>query len=304
MTDSRGAAGHSAAGWVAGMLALCMAAAQAQPIDTLLRISETGTINLGHRESSVPFSYYDNKKQVVGYSHELMLRAVDSIKAELRLPALTIRLVPITAGNRIPLVQNGTVDLECGSTTHNLMRAQQVAFSVSIFVVSTRLMTRRNSGILDFPDLKGRRVVVTAGTTSERLIRTFNERHDADIDIFPAREHGESFQWLEQGRADAFMMDEPLLYGERAKAGQPDDWVVVGTPMSYEVYACMMRHGDAAFKAMVDRALVRLMQSGEAARIYAKWFQRPIPPKGLNLNWPPSEALLDLYRHPSDTPRE
>ena len=274
----------------------------AQVSDTLKRIAETGTISLGHRESSVPFSYYDSKKQVIGYSHDLMLKVLDSIKAELGLPALTIRLVPVTAQNRIPLVQNGSVDLECGSTSHNAERERQVAFSVSIFVIETRLMTKRDSGIRDFTDLGGRKVVVTSGTTSDRLLRIFNERIGDKINIIMARDHGESFQALEQGHADAFMLDDALLYGERAKALQPEDWVVVGTPMSSEAYGCMMRRGDTAFKKVVDRALARLMTSGEALKIYAKWFQRPIPPRGLNLNWPPSNALLELYRAPTDAP--
>ncbi|MCR5865647.1 MAG: transporter substrate-binding domain-containing protein [Aquincola tertiaricarbonis] len=288
------------------VLVLCCGWALALPLraqnDTLAKISETGTISLGHRESSVPFSYYDGKRQVVGYSHELMLQLLDAIKTELKLPALTIKLVPVTPQNRIPLVQNGAVDIECGSTTHNEERARQVAFSTSIFVIGTRLMTNRRSGIKDFPDLAGRSVVVTAATTSERLLRTYNERLGGTINIVVAKDHGESFQLLEVGRAEAFMMDDALLYGERAKAQHPEDWIVVGTPMSAEAYGCMMRRGDVTLKRIVDRELTRLMRDGEALRIYARWFQRPIPPKGLNLNWPPSDALLELYRSPSDKP--
>lgn len=284
------------------VLAVGGAAPRAQESDTLKRIGATGIINLGHRESSVPFSYYDNKKQVVGYSHDLMLKVVDSVRAELKLPSLTIKLVPVTPQNRIPLVQNGTVDLECASTTHNIERERQVTFSTSIFIVGTRLMTGRGTGIKDFADLAGRRVVVTAGTTSERLLRLFNERIGNRLAIASARDHGESFQMLEEGRVEAFMMDDALLYGERAKSARADDWIVVGTPMSFEAYGCMMRYGDVAFKAMVDRALIRLMQSGDALVIYNKWFQHPIPPRGLNLNWPPSDALLELYRRPNDKP--
>ena len=278
-------------------------AVRAQEADTLRKIAETGTINLGHRESSVPFSYYDQRKQVVGYSHELMLRLLDTIKAELKLPALTIKLIPVTAQNRIPLVRNGTVDLECGSTTHNAERARLVSFSTSFFLAGTRLMVRRGSEIRDFPDLTGKTVVVTAGTTSERLLRTYTERNSLRIATLPARDHGDAFQALESGRAEAFMMDDALLYGERAKAVRPEDWVVVGTPMSTEAYACMMRRGDPAFKAVVDRGLTTLMRSGEALKIYTRWFQAPIPPKGLNLNWPPSPALLQLYQQPNDRPR-
>ena len=292
------------AGRAACAFAACLAAlaAQAQVPDTLSRIAETGTINLGHRESSVPFSYYDSRRQVIGYSHELMLKVTEAIKADLRLPALTLRLVPVTAQNRIPLVQNGSVDLECGSTSHNAERERQVAFSTSFFVIGTRLMTRRDSGIRDFADLAGHKVVVTSGTTSDRLLRIFNERVGEKFTILMARDHGESFQLLESRRADAFMLDDALLYGERAKARQPEDWVVVGKPMSAEAYGCMMRRGDTAFKALVDRALTQLMLSGEAMRIYAKWFQRPIPPNGLNLNSPPSDALMQLFLKPDDKP--
>ena len=282
--------------------ALVWPQAHAQSSDTLMKIAQTGTINLGHRESSVPFSYYDNKKRVIGYSHDLMLRVLDSIKAELKLAALTIKLVPVTPQNRIPLVQNGSVDLECGSTSHNVEREHHVAFSTSIFVIGTRLMTGRHSEIHDFIDLADKRVVTTAGTTSERLLRLFNERIGGRFAIVSAKDHGESFQMLQSGRVQAFMMDDALLYGERAKADNPDHWVVVGTPMSFEAYGCMMRLGEPAFKRVVDRALTELMVSGEALKIYTRWFQQPIPPKGLNLNWPPSEALLDLYRAPNDKP--
>ncbi|MGY0195801.1 transporter substrate-binding domain-containing protein [Leptothrix sp. BB-4] len=271
---------------------------------TLDRIAQTGTISLGHREASVPFSYYDARRQVVGYSHELMLRLLDSIKAELKLPALTIKLVPVTAQNRIPLLQNGTVDLECGSTTHNVAREREVAFSNSIFVIGTRLMVPRGSRVRDFPDLVGKRVVLTAGTTSERLLRTYAERRGMALTIEATKDHDASFRRLETGEADAYMMDDALLHGVRARALRPDDWEVVGQPMSTEVYACAMRRGDVAFKRVVDDGLARLMQSGEALKIYQRWFQRPIPPNGLNLTWPPSEALLALYRSPNDRPRD
>ncbi|BDI03874.1 transporter substrate-binding domain-containing protein [Sphaerotilus microaerophilus] len=269
---------------------------------TLGRIAATGTINLGHRESSVPFSYYDANRQVVGYSHELMLKVVEAVKAELKLPALTLRLVPVTSQNRIPLVQNGSVDLECGSTSHTAERAREVAFSTSFFVISTRLLVPRGSAVRDFADLGGKRVVVTAGTTSERLLRTYSESRTKRIQVVTARDHGEAFRVLEEGQVDAFMLDDALLHGERAKAREPQRWVVTGTPMSTEVYGCMMRHGDAAFKAVVDRALARALTSGEAGRIYTRWFQRPIPPRGLNLEFPPSAALLSLFRQPDDRP--
>jgi glutamate/aspartate transport system substrate-binding protein len=285
---------------------LCLATlglpALAQSSPTLKKIADSGAISLGHRESSIPFSYYDSKQQVVGYSHELMLKAVDAIKAELKRPDLAVKLVPVTSQNRIPLVLNGTVDLECGSTTNNKERAKQVDFSTTLFVVGTRLMTKKDSGVQDFADLKGKNVVVTAGTTSERLLRKYNEESKAGMSIISAKDHGESFLTLETGRAVAFMMDDALLYGEKAKAKKPDEWVVVGKPMSQEPYGCMMRKDDPAFKKIVDAAITKAMLSGEAAKIYAKWFQTPIPPKGLNLNWPASDAVTALFKAPSDKP--
>ena len=288
----------------AGLLAALAQPAAAQEVPTLAKIKSTGTIALGHRESSIPFSYYDDKQQVVGYSQELMLKVVDAVKAELKLPALAIKLTPVTSQNRIPLVQNGTVDIECGSTTNNSERAKQVAFSNTIFIIGTRLMTKKDSGIKDFPDLAGKNVVTTAGTTSERLIRKMNEEKKLGMNIISAKDHGESFLTLETGRAVAFMMDDALLYGEMAKAKKPGDWVVTGTPQSYEAYGCMMRKDDPAFKKVVDTALAKAMTSGEAEAIYRKWFTQPIPPKGLNLNFPLSEAMLKLYKAPNDKPFE
>lgn len=278
--------------------------ARAEPsgLPTLEKISRTATISLGHRESSVPFSYYDSKRQVVGYSHDLMLAAVERIRRELKLPALAVKLVPVTSQNRIPLVQNGSVDLECGSTTHNRERARQVAFSVSIFQTSSRLLTRQGSGIQELADLQGRRVAVTAGTTSERSLLLHGEATGTRFDILKVKDHGDGFQSVQEGRAAAFLMDEAMLYGLRVKADRPGDWRVVGQPMAAEVYACMLRKDDPRFKALVDRSLTELMQSGEALKIYRRWFQSPIPPRGLNLNWPAPEALLELYRSPNDRP--
>jgi len=286
----------------AGALTTQPAFAQESP--TLAKIKSSGTIALGHRESSIPFSYYDDKQQVVGYSQELMLKVVDAVKAELKLPALALKLTPVTSQNRIPLIQNGTVDIECGSTTNNTERARQVAFSNTIFIIGTRLMTKKESGIKDFPDLAGKNVVTTAGTTSERLIRKMNEEKKLGMNIISAKDHGESFLTLETGRAVAFMMDDALLYGELAKAKRPADWTITGTPQSFEAYGCMMRKDDPGFKKLVDAALAKAMTSGEAEAIYKKWFTQPIPPKGLNLNFPPSDAMLKLYKAPNDKPFE
>ena len=285
----------------AGAVALVPAVAQA---NTLQKIKETGAITLGHRESSIPFSYYDQNQQVVGYSQEMMLKVVDAIKTELKMPNLQVRMMPVTSQNRIPLVQNGTVSIECGSTTNNSERAKQVAFSNTIFVVGTRLMTKKDSGVTDFEQLAGKNVVTTAGTTSERLLRKMNEEKKLGMNIISAKDHGESFLTLETGRAVAFMMDDALLYGELAKAKRPADWAITGTPQSYEAYGCMMSKDDPAFKKVVDAAIAKTMTSGEAEAIYSKWFLASIPPKNINLGFPISDAMKKLFKETNDRPFE
>ncbi len=272
----------------------------AQDSATLKKIKETGTITLGHRESSIPFSYYNDKQEVIGYSHELMLKVVDAIEAELKLDKLDVKLMPITSANRITLVQNGTIDMECGSTTNNTERQKQVSFSTTIFVIGTRLLTKKDSGIKDFPDLKGKNVVTTAGTTSERLLRKMNEAEKMNMNIISAKDHGESFLTLETGRAAAFMMDDALLYGEIAKSKKPKDWIVTGAAQSKEAYGCMMRKDDPGFKKVVDAAIAKAETSGEAETIYNKWFTKPVPPKGLNLAMPLSDEMKALYKAPND----
>ncbi|HYR18861.1 MAG TPA: glutamate/aspartate ABC transporter substrate-binding protein [Myxococcales bacterium] len=271
-----------------------------EPGGTLKKIKDSGVIALGHRESSIPFSYYDDKQQVVGYSQDIALRIVDAVKQELKLPGVQVKLVPVTSQNRIPLVQNGTVDIECGSTTNNLERQKQVAFSNTIFIVRTRLLTRKDSGIRDFPDLAGKNAVVTAGTTSERLLRKVNEEKKLGVKITSAKDHGESFLILESGRAAAFMLDDVLLSGELAKSRKPADWMVTGTPQSREAYGCSMRKDDRPFKALIDRTIATLETSGGILPIYEKWLQKPIPPKGLNLDFPLSDEMKALFKSPND----
>jgi glutamate/aspartate transport system substrate-binding protein len=267
---------------------------------TLKKIRDAVAISVGHRESSIPFSYYDDQNAVVGYSQDLVMLVVDAVKKKLNLPNLQVKLTPVTSQNRIPLVQNGTIDIESGSTTNNLERQQQVAFSDSMFIVGTRLLVKKDSGIQDFPDLKGKNVVVTAGTTSERLVRALNEKEGMKMNIISAKDHGESFLTLQSGRAVAFMLDDALLAGERAKAKKPADWVIVGTPQSKEAYGMMMGKGDTQFKTLVDETIAKAETSGEAAKLYQKWFQSPIPPKGLNLELPFSDEMKALFKSPND----
>lgn len=268
--------------------------------DTLQKIKNNGVIVVGHRESSVPFSYYDNAQKVVGYSQDYSNQIVDAVKKQLNMPNLQVKMLPITSQNRIPLLQNGTFDFECGSTTNNAERQQQAAFSNTIFVVGTRLLVKKGGDIKDFKDLAGKPVVVTSGTTSEILLNKLNEKDNMKMRIISAKDHGDSFRTLESGRAVAFMMDDALLAGERAKAKKPDQWEIVGTPQSHEAYGCMLRKNDPAFKKLMDETIAKAQTSGEAAKSYERWFNQPIPPKNMNMNFALSDDMKALFKAPND----
>ncbi|MHA6310580.1 MULTISPECIES: amino acid ABC transporter substrate-binding protein [Pantoea] len=276
-------------------------AAQAEDLSgTLKKINDNGVIVVGHRESSVPFSYYDNQQKVVGYSQAYSAAIVDAIKAKLNKPDLQIKMIPITSQNRIPLLQNGTYDFECGSTTNNLERQKQAAFSDTIFVIGTRLLVKKGGPIKDFTDLKGKTVVVTSGTTSEVLLHKLNDEQKLDLRIISAKDHGDSFRTLETGRAVAFMMDDALLAGERAKAKKPDNWEILGTPQSKEAYGCMLRKDDPQFKTLVDETIAKAQTSGQAEKWFDTWFKQPIPPKNLNMNFELSDDMKALFKTPND----
>ncbi|OCA53881.1 amino acid ABC transporter substrate-binding protein [Photorhabdus namnaonensis] len=267
---------------------------------TLKKIKDDGVIIVGHRESSVPFAYYDNQQKVVGYSQDYSNLIVEAVKKKLDIPNLQVKLIPITSQNRIPLLQNGTYDFECGSTSNNLERQKQVTFSNSIFIVNTRLLTKKGSGIKDFPDLAGKNVVVSAGTTSEVLLNKLNDEKNMKMRIISAKDHGDSFRTLESGRAIAFMVDDALLAGERAKAKKPDQWEIVGTPQSREAYGCISRKDDLQFKKLIDETIVQAQTSGEAEKSFERWFKHPIPPKNLNLNFSLSDEMKALFKSPND----
>lgn len=267
---------------------------------TLKKIKDSGSITLGYRETSVPFSYYDAENNVVGFSQELARRVIEAIKQKLGMANLEIKLIPVTSQNRIPLVQNGTVDLESGTTTATKARQEQVAFSNSFFVVSTRMLVKADSGINTLADLKGKPVVVTAGTNTEQLVRQLNQTQNLNLNLISTKDHGESFITLESGRAAAFFEDDVLLAGERAKARNPQQWKIAGEPLLKGTYNMMMRKDDPSFKAVVDDAVAELLTSGEALKIYEKWFTKPIPPKNINLEFPPSDDLKKLYAEPND----
>lgn len=285
-----------------GLLQAGASLAQGADEDTLKTIEQRGYINLGHRVSSVPFSYYDSREQVVGYSHEFSMAIVEAIRRHLGKPDLPVRLQPIMSDDRMHRIRNREIDFECGSTTHNSTRARLVGFSNTLFIVGTRLLTRQDSGIQDFRDLTGKTVVTTAGTTSEHLLQKMIQQSDTGLTLVTQRDHRESFLMLENGQADAFMLDDALLYGELAKTDKPDDYIVTGTPQSFEAYACMLPYGDTAFKRLVDDTLARMMRSGQAESIYQRWFMSPLPDSGLNLQFPMSETMRRLFRNPNDHP--
>lgn len=267
---------------------------------SLQKIKETGVITLGVREASIPFSYNLGGVRQVGYSHDISLKIVEAIKTQLKLPDLQVKEVPLTAQNRIPLLLNGTIDLECSVTTNNLERQKQVAFSNTIFVIGTRLLTKKDSGIKDWSDLQGKNVVVNAGSTTERLLRKMNDERKLGMNIISSKDQAQSFLTLETGRAVAFMNDDALVYGERAKAKNPSDWIVVGKPQSREAYGCMVRKDDPQFKKLADDVIAGLMKDGTIEAMYTKWFNQPVPPKGFSLDFPMSDDMKALLKHPND----
>jgi glutamate/aspartate transport system substrate-binding protein len=292
----RRVSGLIAALFVAG--AVC-GAASAQ--DTLKKIKDTGTITLGHRDTSIPFSYYDDKQQVVGYAMDICYKVVDAIKAELKMPKIDIKLNPVTSATRIPLMANGTIDLECGSTTNNLERQKQVWFATTHFVTANRFVSKKASNLKTLDDLKGKTVVSTSGTTNIKQATEFNVEKTLGMNIIAAKDHAESFLTVETGRAVAFFMDDILLYSLVANSRNPSEWAISNDALSVEPYGIMMRKDDAAFKKVVNGAINGLYKSGEINKIYSKWFLNPVPPKGINLNVPMSASFKKVVANPTDS---
>src|SRR6266542_6862115 len=268
-----------------------------EPTGTLKKIKDTGTITLGHRESSLPFSYYDDKQQVVGYAMDLCARIVEGVKNELKLAKLETKLNPVTSATRIPLMANGTIDLECGSTTNNLERQKQVWFTITHFVTANRWVAKKASNIRALPDLKGKTIVSTAGTTNIKQITEINAAQNLGMNIISANGHAEAFQMVETGRAVAFVMDDILLYSLAAQSRSPGDYAISPEALSVEPYGIMLRKDDAAFKKVVNAAMTSLYKSGQIVPIYEKWFLKPVPPKGINLNVPMSDQVDALRRY-------
>ena len=281
---------------------LACAGAVSATAQTLDKIKASGSISVAYRESSIPFSYLDDKAQPTGFGWEICQRIVDDVKKATGRADLKVTTQAVTSANRIPLMSNGTIDIECGSTTNNSDRQKQVAFATNYFYTGTRLLVKTGSPIKSMMDLAGKKVVSTTGTTNVRVMRVFNDEKKLGFEILGAKDHAESALLVQSDRADAFAMDDILLYGLRASAQNPAELAVVGEALQVEPYAIMLRKDDPSFKALVDATLARLMDSGDFDKLYRKWFMSAIPPKGINLNAPMSKELIDNLKVKSDRP--
>jgi len=281
--------------------ALALAGTAAAQQGTLDKIKSSGQITIGHRDGSIPFSYYDDRQQPVGYALDLCLRIVDAVKSELKLPKLEVKYQLVTSANRIPLMANGTIDLECGSTTNNLERQQQVGFTITHFVTANRWVAKKSAKIKSLADLKGKTIVSTAGTTNIKQITEINAAQNLGMNIISANGHPEAFQMVETGRAVAFVMDDILLYSLAAQSRNPKDYEISKEALSVEPYGIMLRKGYDAFKKVADAAMTQIYKSGQINAIYAKWFLKPVPPKGINLNVPMSAQFKKVIANPTSS---
>ena len=281
---------------------LAVPAIAADLTGTLQKVKETGTIAMGVRESSVPFSYLDDQQKPVGYAIEICYKIVDAVKQELKLPNLKVQLVPVLSSNRIPLMANGTIDLECGSTTNNLDRQKQVAFTNTHYLTASKFVAKKASHLTTIDQLAGKTVVSTSGSTNIVQLNQANAAKKLGITVVAAKDHAEAFLMVETDRAAAFVMDDIILASFIASSKDPSSYALGEEAFSAaEPYGIMLRKDDAPFKALADKATADFYASAEGKANYAKWFQAPIPPKGLNLNTPMSAAMQNAYAHPSDS---
>ena len=279
-------------------------AAQAQANDTLKKIKDSGAVTMGVRESSGALSFTLGDGKYVGYHIELCQRVLADVQKALGLAKMEIKYQPVTSQNRIPLVQNGTVDIECGSTTNNATRQKDVAFAVTTYVEEVRIAVHANSGITSIGQLNGKKVATTTGTTSVQTLRKNERATGVNFEEVFGKDHADSFLLLESGRADAFVMDGQILAGLISKSKAPADFKIVGEVLSVEPIAIMIRKDDPAFKKQVDATLTGLMKSGEIGKIYDKWFMQPIPPANTKVGLPVSEATKAAWASPNDKPME
>ncbi|MGV3652643.1 MAG: transporter substrate-binding domain-containing protein [Noviherbaspirillum sp.] len=276
-------------------------AVQAQDMaGTLKKVKDTGSFTIGYRESSIPFSYLDDQQKPIGYAMDLCMRVVDAIKTELKMPDLKLNLQPVTSSNRIPLLQNGTIDMECGSTTNSTTRQQQVSFGPTYFVINVTGAVKKSSNINSLADLNGKTISTTSGTTSVPLLKAYKKTENVQVREIYGKDHAESFLLMADDRAAAFIMDDILLAGQIANSRNPDDYKILPESLRQEPYSMMIRKGDTQFKALVDKTVGAIMTSGEIEKIYNKWFTSKIPPKGINLNFPMTPAIKEAFKNPND----
>jgi glutamate/aspartate transport system substrate-binding protein len=293
---------HSVARVLLALSASFAVAGTAQAQDgTLGKIKSSGAITIGHRDASVPLSYYDDKQQPIGYALDLCMRIVDAVKAELKMPNIKLNYQLVTSANRIPLMANGTIDLECGSTTNNIARQKEVGFTITHFVTANRWAAKKASKVNALADLKGKTIVSTAGTTNIKQITEINAAQNLGMNIISANGHSEAFQMVETGRAVAFVMDDIILAGLVAQSRAPGDYAISAVGLSVEPYGIMLRRDDPAFKKVVDAAVRNLYKSGQINGIYEKWFLKPIPPKGINMQLPMTAAFKKVVANPTDS---
>ncbi|MEO8061033.1 MAG: amino acid ABC transporter substrate-binding protein [Burkholderiales bacterium] len=285
-------------------LAAVMACGVVHATDTLAKIKSAGKINIGTRDSSAPLAYTTGDGKYVGYHVEICQKIAEAIKANLKMPTLPVEYTVVTSANRVPLVQNGTVDMECGSTTNNAARAKQVSFAPTTFVTNVRMAVKAKSGINNIADLNGKSIATTTGTTSVQLLRKAEKGPKIDFKEVFGKDHADSFLLLESGRADAFVMDDNILAGLIVNSKSPADFKIVGESLSEEPIAIMIPKDDPAYKKLVDDTVIGLMKSGEINKIYSKWFMSPIAPRNATVGMPESAALKDAIAHPNDKPAE
>jgi glutamate/aspartate transport system substrate-binding protein len=283
------------------LLAFVAAPALAQDSGTLKKVKDSGTITIGYRDASIPFSYLNDQQQPIGYAMDICSRIVDAVKTKLNMPNLKVALNPVTSSTRIPLMANGTIDLECGSTTNNAERKKQVDFGMTYFVIKYRYVAKKSANMDTIADLKGQTVVSTAGTTDIKALNELNSSQNMGISILSANDHPAAFLMVETGRAKAFLMDDILLYGLVANSKNPGEFHVSSASLGVEPYSLMLRRDDPEFKKLVDDTMTRIYKSGDIEKIYNKWFMSAIPPKGINLNFPISDSLRKVFANPTDS---
>jgi glutamate/aspartate transport system substrate-binding protein len=275
--------------------------AEAPPpaIDTIKKIKDTGKVVIGHRESSIPISYLADGKPV-GYALDVCSAIVDELKKELKMPELKVEYKPVTSATRIPEIQAGNIDMECGTTTNSKKRQEQVNFSTNYYVTEVRMVVKKGSNVKEIKDLDGKAVVTTTGTTSDKYIKQGEQAAKVNVTNVFGKDHADSFAQVESGAAAAFFMDDNILAGLIATSKTPNDFQIVGPILSTEPYGVMLNKGDAAMKKIADTAVTNFIKSGAAEKSYAKWFQSPIPPKGINMNWKMNETMKKAFSEPSD----